>query len=36
MIALDLAINAMSLFSFVLAIGIIVDDAIIVFRERPS
>ena len=30
MIALDLAINAMSLFSFVLAIGIIVDDAIIV------
>lgn len=38
MIMLDLAINAMSLFSFVLAIGIIVDDAIIVsesiHRER--
>ena len=30
MITLDLAINAMSLFSFVLAVGIIVDDAIIV------
>ena len=30
MLALDLAINTISLFAFVLAIGIIVDDAIVV------
>ena len=30
MLALDLAINTISLFSFVLAIGIVVDDAIVV------
>ena len=30
MFALDLAINTISLFSFVLAIGIVVDDAIVV------
>ena len=30
MLALDLAINTISLFSFVLAVGIIVDDAIVV------
>lgn len=33
MFAFDLAINAISLFSFVLAIGIIVDDAIIVSEQ---
>ena len=39
--ALDLSINMLSLFTFILVLGIVVDDAIVVgenialFREKP-
>ena len=36
MMALDIAINAISLFSFLLAIGIVVDDAIVVAESIHS